>query len=441
MSKIKVIWFSNTPANGLEYLGLNTAGSGTWLQSLNIAIESKVELTIVFHYKENIRFKHNDTLYIGLRRFESTAGELFFRFRERFTNHVLDDDCLSNYLTIINELRPDIIHIHGTENHFGCIASSTNVPTVTSIQGNLTIWEKKFTGSINQKYLRVRNFSLKSIKNFLFPTNFANAKKKFAKMSKVERKNMLLCQSFIGRTDWDRRICSVMSPKSRYFHNDEIIRSEFFKFNWRKNVNINNVIALHTTTDNVMYKGFEVICETINILKSSGNSVIWNIAGLSAEDLIVKITRKIMGSNFPGNSIIFHGRLNTKELIDSILNSDIYVMPSHIENSPNSLAEAMILGIPCIASFVGGTGSFIENKKSGLLIQSGDPWCLAGSIIELANNATEAEQLGSLGKLSARRRHDPIKIVEELQDIYRQLLDPSVHTPRPRDTLQKPDIL
>lgn len=42
-------------------------------------------------------------------------------------------------------------------------------------------------------------------------------------------------------------------------------------------------------------------------------------------------------------------------------------MPSHIENSPNNLCEAMILGMPCIATDAGGTSTLLSNMKDGLL--------------------------------------------------------------------------
>ena len=50
-----------------------------------------------------------------------------------------------------------------------------------------------------------------------------------------------------------------------------------------------------------------------------------------------------------------------------MLKSDIFVSASHIENSPNNVAEAMILGMPCIATFAGGTSSYIEDNKNGIL--------------------------------------------------------------------------
>ena len=79
----------------------------------------------------------------------------------------------------------------------------------------------------------------------------------------------------------------------------------------------------------------------------------------------------------------------------------IYIAISHIENSPNSLCEALILGAPCIATNAGGTSSLIEDGNNGILIQDGDAYSMAGAIIELTENYNIAIDYGN----SARKKH------------------------------------
>ena len=83
----------------------------------------------------------------------------------------------------------------------------------------------------------------------------------------------------------------------------------------------------------------------------------------------------------------------------------------------------MILGMPCIATDVGGTSSLLCNKKDGLLIQDGDPWSLAGAIIELKNNYEKAIEYGVNARKKAIERHNPAKIVSDLIDIYNDIID------------------
>ena len=53
--------------------------------------------------------------------------------------------------------------------------------------------------------------------------------KKDAKTEAIIIKN---CRYFMGRTDFDRRIASLVSPGSKYFHCEEFIRKEFFEKQW-----------------------------------------------------------------------------------------------------------------------------------------------------------------------------------------------------------------
>jgi len=130
----------------------------------------------------------------------------------------------------------------------------------------------------------------------------------------------------------------------------------------------------------------------------------------------------MMGRTYPVNGPRFLGNLNERELIQAMLKAHIYVMPSHIENSPNSLCEAMILGMPCITTLAGGTTSLLKDKKEGLVIQDGDPWSLAGALLEILDYPEVASQYGENARITALARHDPEKIVKDLLAIYNSII-------------------
>lgn len=85
----------------------------------------------------------------------------------------------------------------------------------------------------------------------------------------------------------------------------------------------------------------------------------------------------------------------------------------------------MMLGMPSIATFVGGVGSLIKDGEEGILIQAGDPWAMAGAILELANNKEKAMELGKNARKKALERHDKEKIVAELISTYNQIINDS----------------
>ena len=146
--------------------------------------------------------------------------------------------------------------------------------------------------------------------------------------------------------------------------------------------------------------------------------------GLSNNDEVVKICKNKYKDKYPNNLILMN-KLNASGMVEQMINSDIFVHPSHIDNSSNAISEAMLVGMPIIATFVGGTSTLISNNKSGLLIQEGDSLSLMGSILELYNMPDKASTLGENARKIALIRHNPEKIINDLSIIYRSILENS----------------
>lgn len=413
----KVLWFSNTPANADEYLKISLSETGGWLKSLDKAIQNNVDLHIAFYHNKDIgNFRYLKTNYYPIIKHKN----FYKKARKFMMNDIIYDEHLSIYLNLINNIKPDIIHIHGSENPFGCIIRETSMPVVISIQGNITVYLHKFCSGIESKYLKTKDAHISNLRTLMFPDSFKKTRNKFIKMQIREKRNLKHCKYVIGRTSWDKRISRILAPKRIYFHNDEMLRADFYHAKWIPKKQ--NKTILHSTNGNNFYKGLETICLTLYELNKLGIICEWRVAGINNNDLIVKVVKKKIKNKFPKNNLKFLGRLTGKDLTKKLLEADIYVMPSHIENSPNNLCEAMILGMPCIATFAGGTGSLLDNEKEGILIQDGDPLAMAGAIIEFYENPEYANFLGKNARKRALKRHNKDKIISNLLKIYNDIL-------------------
>jgi glycosyltransferase involved in cell wall biosynthesis len=82
----------------------------------------------------------------------------------------------------------------------------------------------------------------------------------------------------------------------------------------------------------------------------------------------------------------------------------------------------MALGMPIVATKVGGVNSIIQDKVEGLMVQEGDPYSLAGAIVELINNYKYAELLGKNARDRAISRHNPHQIGTSILNIYEKLI-------------------
>lgn len=411
--KVKVLWFSNTPAAGAEILkGYGIRGN--WLASLDRALRDRVDLSVGFVFARFAEpFKHHGVLYLPICKKNWRLNII----KQNLLGDSFDGEDLQIYLEIINNIKPDIIHIHGSENPFGCIIEEVDVPVVLSIQGNYTVYTHKYFSGVEEKYSSLKDGSPFSPRFWIFNKSYKQMfKSSFIPNAKREQKYLGKSRYIIGRTDWDRRITRILSPQSKYYHNDEVLRDLFYLTKWGKPDN--EKIIVHSTIGDSIFKGFETICQSLHELIKIGLDIEWRVAGISEDCLLVKIVKRKLKETYPDKGLILLGDLNEKELVEKMLEADIYVMPSHIENSPNSLCEAMILGMPCITTLAGGSSSLLRDKEEGLVIQDGDPWSMAGAIIELYQNPEIAITYGLNARKTALDRHNPRKIANELLNIY-----------------------
>lgn len=411
---LKVLWFSNTPSLAEEKVNLKPVGGG-WIKALNEALQynQDIELAVAFYSnKESEEFKYKNTHYLpiintntlpSLRYINKLIGRFHYYQRE-----------VEKYLKIIRDFEPDLIHIHGTESLFGLVIKKIDIPVLISMQGNYTVYSHKFYSGISRRESERVNFKDKLKLNTFYQTY-----RYFKFMSKYERQILLDVEYVMGRTRWDKRIARILAPNAKYFHGDEILRDIFYQKEWKKEKGGKFVIC--STMSRGLYKGLETICSTIDLLLHLDFEFEWKLIGIEKQSSIINVLRRKYKDKI-FERIKFLGRLDVQYLIDELLTSDVYVHTSHIENSSNSVCESMILGMPLIATFAGGTGSLFTDDIHGILIQDGDPYALAGAILEVFDDFRKSMHMGQMARKLAFQRHSKQKIADDLVNVYQKII-------------------
>lgn len=413
---MKVLWFANTPCNADEYFDSELKGTGGWLKALDQHLSDKVDLHIAFyHHTDTKPFRYKGATYHPICIGNNT---LLKKISKRVFNKVLMKEDVEQYLNIIQHIAPDVVHIHGTENAFSYLIPYTKVPVLVSIQGNITVCHHKYYAGIDRQYASASKSILDRI---MGNRPFILGYRKFYKMALREQESMRYCKHIMGRTFWDKYICNILSPEAHYYIGNEILRIPFYNMKW--NAHKRKSITLFTTSGNSAYKGFETLSYAFHLLNIDTEfDIVWKVAGITEKSEIVKATKQQLKSHYPTNNLVLMGQLNANELLNELLAADIYIMPSHIENSPNNLCEAMLIGMPCITTYAGGTGSLLNHNKEGLLIQDGDPWVMAGAIKELLNKPEQATKLGINARTKALQRHNTQSVVAEVINVYNKIV-------------------
>ena len=108
---------------------------------------------------------------------------------------------------------------------------------------------------------------------------------------------------------------------------------------------------------------------------------------------------------------------------EQYLKVNVFVLPSVIENSPNSLAEAMILGVPCIAADVGGVSSMLEHTKEGYIYRVDEPHMLAYYLYEIMQNQELAQSFSVNARERALQEFDEIANTQKVVEMYRDIME------------------
>lgn len=148
-------------------------------------------------------------------------------------------------------------------------------------------------------------------------------------------------------------------------------------------------------------KDYFMMIEAIRIVLREYEEVELSIFG---EGSLKENLQEYINKNNLENSVYLRGR--TQNIINELKESDIYLMSSRWEGMPNSLMEAMAIGLPCISTDCNtGPSDLIDNHKTGILVPVGNSEHLAKEIIRLIENPDHAKVIGKNARKSILKNH------------------------------------
>ena len=143
------------------------------------------------------------------------------------------------------------------------------------------------------------------------------------------------------------------------------------------------------------------------------------VGGLSADSKVIK---KQIAESGVVEQIALVGFVGEEAKRSEFVGCDIYVLPSHTEDLPYSLMEAMSYGLRCIASSVCGIPSLIEDEIKGLLMPAKDVDALIGALRRLITDKSHRRQLGSEARRTIEAKFNWQSRFKEIADFYNKVL-------------------
>lgn len=386
---------------------------------------SGITLGVAFPASENMAHFHD--VYV----FNEMPVECFGFYEDMGRLDQYQFDIERRMEDIMNQFQPDVVHIFGTEYpHALAAARACNDPSkiLVGIQGVISIYAKGYLADLPQKVYESVTF-----RDRLKEDSILQQQEKYRKRGEMEIKTTRIAGNITGRTDFDKSFAIETNEDAVYYPMNETMRPCFYEGSWSSESC--NKHTIFVSQADYPIKGLHYLLEAMpKILNefpdarivTAGNNILRNkgLLGRIKVSAYAKYLEELIDKNGLRDKITFLGRISAEEMKEQYLKSHVFVCPSVLENSPNSVAEAMLLGTPVVAARVGGIPSMITDRKEGLLYTVNDVDELADRVIELWKDESVLPLSGRLAKAAvarARAAHDPETNFKRLIEIYKDI--------------------
>jgi starch synthase len=122
-------------------------------------------------------------------------------------------------------------------------------------------------------------------------------------------------------------------------------------------------------------------------------------------------------------SLIFTGALDYDSVSSAFLDCTVFALPSQYEAFGIVLAEAQAARKPVVATKVGGVPNVVRDRKTGILVDYGNPKDLAMAINSLLGDPEKRNAFGESGFEWVAKNFSIDKVVDRLEDVYKEVLE------------------
>jgi len=420
---MRILWITNTifPSPS-KALGLSSPVVGGWMLALaNQLISSKkINLAIATVYGGN-----------DIKSFEIENVLYYLLPVKSKTNYHKSLEPV--WQKICREFKPDVIHIHGTEHPHGlaCMRSSPNLNYIISIQGLVSVYSRYYDGGIGQWEI----FKHITFRDVIKRDSIFQRKRMFRRRGIFEKEYILISRNIIGRTSWDYAHAKTINPSINYYFCNEILRDSFYTAS-KWDVNNKNKYTIFLSQAAAPLKGLHQVIKAIAMLKTEFPEIKIRIAGRNItknKSFLEKMKlggygayiRSLIDKFNLHEQVWFTGQLLEDQMVVEYKNAHVFICPSSIENSPNSLGEAQLIGVPTISAYIGGIPDMVTHGETGLLYRFEEVEMLAENIRKVFTSDELAIKLSKNGIQAAEKRHNRQINLGQTINIYNSVLIPT----------------
>ena len=328
---------------------------------------------------------------------------------------------------------PDVVHVFGTEyaQSLAMVRAADKNRLLVTIQGCLNVlYPLTYAGIPNRickdnivhRYLRKKHRGGESIDL---------QRISFIERAKLEQKAVIQAKYIHGGSQWGNSIAKQINPDCTTFDCGLILRDSFYT-NLRWSFDTCEKYSI-TAIFTYPIKGFHMLLRAMpkilrrfpkTKLHAVGQKLIarhYNGIKKMAMNLAPDYNwyvQQLLDKYGLWEHVVFDGYLDALQMRERQLKSNVFVVPSIMENQCTALGEALMLGVPCVATKAGAMPEYVIDGKSALLYDFTDIDKLANHICSIFANQELAEDLSRNAPLLPQKLYCREENGRKLLEIY-----------------------
>lgn len=417
-NRLRVLWLCNLmPGFIAEKLGRPGTNKEGWIAGMATVVRSHSDIELAFAFpckEENIKGQIDDISYFGFVE-DGNHPESY------------DVSLETQLLKICDEYDPAVIHCFGTEYpHTLALLKNERLcrMSVIHLQGIMELYAESYYSGLPEYVINRRTF-----RDILRKDSIVEQKKKYQARARFENEVLRLASNVCGRTAFDQDYAKAVNPSVNYYKLGETLRPQFYDGRWNIEDMTRNTIFV--SQGNYPLKGIHFALQAVGKLKSKYPDIRLYVSGdnvtryESFKDKIKissygKYLRQLIKHYGLRDSVFFVGQKNADEMKELYKSSHLFLVPSVLENSPNSLGEAMMMGMPIVSARVGGVPSMVTDEQV-LFYEYDDVDGLAERIDRVLSDDELAMKLGEQAYSRGLINHGQEFNYQAMLDIYRKI--------------------
>lgn len=413
---MKILWITNWPFPEVsKNLGLPVFLSQGWLLNLaaNMAKSAKLSVICISQGISSLQ----QIEISGIKHFVLPAYRKFSK-----------KSYAPYYEKIVSDVQPDIVHIFGTEFSHGneFVHKYPDIPCVLTIQGLMSRISEEYYGGLKLWDI----IKYRTLRENLRLGGMYFIKKQYEKQAKLERDTLQHVDYVTGRTLWDRSVLYAINRGIKYVKCNWNLRDQFYKSDKWDLARVKRH-SIYTCFASYPLKGLHILLRAVALLKDQYQDIMINVPGVQgdADGRIIADTgykrylKDLIKTLNIEQHVNFIGAQSAEQVIDSMLQSNLIVIPSAIEGDSLVALEGQYVGVPLICSYRGGMTDLFDNGVDGFYYDFAEYPFLAQRIKQLFDDDDLCKQFSLRGIKRGESRSNANNNTEAYMKVYRDAIE------------------